>query len=232
MLDRNFEYVEGSIAAFVTGSGSSAEVVARTAVESSVTVLVILAGDRQARLRSYFDHYLHEVDRQIERWRELADGLTGKDATLHAAGIEQRRAATEALRNVVEANFDPGGERWPGKLEDRFESIGESMAYRTIYSRMSSACYGDAEEILRYIVGKMSSPDILGKMALETFWMTRLYIYDAVELYLQACRVYADSYGMEGIMPLLQKEADAVQRELGTIISNVGGYDSDRAAPA
>jgi hypothetical protein len=52
MLHRDFEHIEASIVAFVTGSGTSAEVIARAATESSVNILYIVAGDRVQRLRA------------------------------------------------------------------------------------------------------------------------------------------------------------------------------------
>jgi hypothetical protein len=60
--------------AFVSGSGSSAEIIARASVESSVNIMYILAGDRAARLLGYFDHYFEEVERRfrsarVQFWR-------------------------------------------------------------------------------------------------------------------------------------------------------------------
>jgi hypothetical protein len=46
MLRRNFEHVEAAVVACVTGSGASAEVIARAAYESSVNIIYILVGDR------------------------------------------------------------------------------------------------------------------------------------------------------------------------------------------
>jgi hypothetical protein len=46
LLHRNFEHAEASIVAFVTGCSSSAEIVGRASVESSVNITFILAGDR------------------------------------------------------------------------------------------------------------------------------------------------------------------------------------------
>lgn len=41
-------------------------------------------------------------------------------------------------------------EPWP-KIVDRFEQIGEAVAYRTAYSRLSSQTHADAEDTLNYI---------------------------------------------------------------------------------
>src|SRR6266566_4211594 len=44
LLHRNCEHADASIVAFVSGCGSSAEIIARAAVESSVNIIYILAG--------------------------------------------------------------------------------------------------------------------------------------------------------------------------------------------
>jgi hypothetical protein len=222
LLHRNFEHAEAAIAAFVTGCGSSAEVVARASVESSVNILHILAGERGSRLRAYFDHYLQEVDTQVRKWRAHLSELNQNNAGIHQAAIDRRLAANAKLRQVVDTYFDSAGERWP-KINERFKCIGEGIGHRTFYARMSSEVHGDAEETLRYFIGRVHNDEtLLNSMALETVWTTRLYVYYAVSFFLRASLAYARSYSLRRIEDELERELAAVERELVEISEHVG----------
>jgi hypothetical protein len=223
LLQRNFEHVDASIVAFVSGCGSSAEIIARAAVEFSVNIIYILAGDRGARLIAYFNHYLDGVDRQIERWRSEIDQLTPDQAKIHNLGIKQRRAANDVLRQWVSALGVHSMEPWPTQIEQRFRAIGASSDYRTFYARMSSEAHADAEETLRYFVAKVTANDsLLEAMALETVWTSRFYIYFAASFFLYASLAYSRSYKLPLVEPRLRKGLADVERELIAISSHIG----------
>lgn len=223
LLHRNFEHVEAAITAFVSGCGPSAEVVARASVESSVNILYILAGEPVARLRAYFDCHLEEVDAQVRKWKAQLTELNENEAAMHQAAADQRLAASAEVRRVVDGVFGSARERWAKSINERFKCIGESLGYRTFYARMSSEAHGDAEETLRYFIGRMQSDEtVLDAMALETVWTTRLYIYYAVSFFLRASLMYARTYALSKIENQLKSEIGAVERELVAISEHVG----------
>jgi hypothetical protein len=195
----------------------------RAAVESSVNIIYILAGDRVSRLLAYFHYYLEGVDRQVEKWRAQIGDLGPDEAKIHRLAIEQRLAANSGLRQVVNAIGSKTKERWPPSIEQRFKHIGDSVGYRTFYARMSSETHADAEETLRYFVGKVTAnPSLLDAMALETVWTTRFYIYYAVSFLLRATLAYARSYSLPAVEARLEKELANVERELIEISAHVG----------
>jgi hypothetical protein len=222
LLHRNFEHAEAAILALVTGSGSSAEVVARASVESSVNILYILAGDPVARLRAYFDYYLESVDAQVLKWKAQLTELNENEAAIHQAALDRRVAANAHVRRVVDGVFGSARERWAKNINERFKCIGESLGYRTFYARMSSEAHGDAEETLRYFIGRISDETVLEAMALETVWATRFYIYYAVSFFLRASLTYARNYALSKVESQLKSELAAVQRELVEISEHVG----------
>jgi hypothetical protein len=231
LLHRNFEHVEASIVAFVTGCGSSAEVIARASAESSVNILYMLSGAPNSRLRAYFDHYLTEVETQVRKWRSQLAGLGQDVSEVHEAAIDQRLAANNALRRVVEGILEPTSEPWPRTIE-RFSKIGDALAYRTIYARMCSEVHGDAEETLRYFVGKSQSDEsVFGTMALETVWTTRLYIYYSVYLALRASLAYAEHYSLPSLDDRIREGLSAVDQELVEISRHVGADPVGRLPP-
>ena len=84
LLARCAEHVEGALAAFATSSGASAELIARVAIESAVTIRFILR-DPHPRLAAYFRHHVDDVDRQVKHWRKAAASLPGDAQLIHEA---------------------------------------------------------------------------------------------------------------------------------------------------
>jgi hypothetical protein len=222
LLERNFEHAEASIVAFVSGSAPSAEIIARTSVESSVNIMYILAGDRAARLLGYFNHYFEDVERQVEKWRLETDQLSSDEAKVHQHRIERRLKANTIFRGFI-SSLDGSAERWPPQIAQRFKVIGENMSYRTFYARMSSEVHADAEETLRYFVGKVADDSsVLEAMASESVWTSRFYIYYAVSLFLRASQAYSRSYALPAVEARLEKQLAKVERELIEIGAHVG----------
>jgi Family of unknown function (DUF5677) len=223
LLNRNFEHAEASIVAFVTGSGSSAEIMARASVESSVNMIYIVAGDRGARLLGYFDDYLEDVDRQTEKWRREVDQLKSDEAKLHLLAIDKRRKANSFVGRVVHSLGISNSEHWPPQIAQRFKAIGESISYRTFFARMSSEVHGDPEETLRYFIGKsVDNGSFFEAMALESVWTSRFYIYYAVSMLLRASQAYSRSYSFPAVEPRLKQELAEVERELIDISAHIG----------
>ena len=224
MLHRDFEHIEASIVAFVTGCGASAEVIARAATESSVNILYIVAGDRVQRLQAYFDHYLMGVDSQVEKWQAQIRHLSPQEAAIHKLGAERRRLATDALRRFLRSVFgNAKAPAWPKTIAQRFEALGDTLAYRTFYARMSSEIHADAEETLRYFAGHaLNDQSKFEAMALETVWMTRFLIHYAVSLFLKASIAYAESYSMGDVKAPLKTALREIEKELVEISSHVG----------
>jgi hypothetical protein len=224
MLHRNFEHIEASIVAFVTGCGTSAEVIARAATESSVNILYIVAGDRVQRLQAYFDHYLIGVDSQVEKWQAQIRHLSPQEAAIHKRSTERRRLANDALRRFLRSVFgNPEAPAWPKTIAQRFEALGDALAYRTFYARMSSEIHADAEETLRYFLGHaLNDQSKFEAMALETIWMSRFLIRYAVSLFLKASMAYTESYSMAGVKEPLRTALTEIEKELVEISSHIG----------
>jgi hypothetical protein len=77
-------------------------------------------------------------------------------------------------------------------IEHRFKALGDALDYRTFYARMSAEAHGDAEETIRYFLGKLLGKDhLLEPMGIETVLTTRLYVYYAASCFLRASIMYA-----------------------------------------
>jgi hypothetical protein len=87
---------------------------------------------------------------------------------------------------------------------------------------MSSEAHGDAEETLRYLIGKLGTEELFEAMALETVWTTRMYVHYAVSWFLRASIMYALRYGMNEVADRLKPEFEAVDTELAEISKHIG----------
>jgi Family of unknown function (DUF5677) len=223
MLHRNYELVAAAIVAFVTGSGASAEITARASVEASVNIAYILAGDRQARLKAYFEYYFDDVDRQVDKWRSETRDLPLDEIRIHEAALVRRQAANDKLRHFTKGGLGTTEERWPNSIAARFRALNEGLTYRTFYARMSSESHADAEETLRYFFGRVQDDEkIFEAMALETVWMTRLYFYHAALWHLRASVAYAENYRFGPVALRIKTELDDTNKELIQISKHVG----------
>jgi hypothetical protein len=199
MLHRTFEHADAAIVSFVSGCGSSAEVVSRAAIESSVNIIYILAGDRKPRLMAYFEAYLDGVDDQVKKWRAQVRDSAPEIAKIHHTAADQRLAANDAMRTLIHGLEMAGPkERWPRTIADRFSAIGEGETYRTVYARLGSETHADAEETLRFFVGRATgNKALLQRMALEGASMQRFYIHHAALFLLRASLAYSQSFAMD-----------------------------------
>jgi hypothetical protein len=114
---------------------------------------------------------------------------------IHEWSAARRQQANDVLRDFVKQAFGTQYlEQWPSSIEKRFSELGDGLSYRTYYARMSSEAHGDAEETIRYFVGRLQEPEVFEAMALETVWNSRLFLYCAVSTFLRASALYCGRY--------------------------------------
>lgn len=146
LLHRAFEHMDAAIVAITTGSSSSSEGISRMALESSVSILYILAGQPESRLVAYFKHYKNAEDKRLRNWGEDIQELSEVEKQEHEQAIALRKTGVEAISRFLaklEDEFRHAGtplaiEHWPDAFT-RFKELGAAPAYRTVYSRMSGA---------------------------------------------------------------------------------------------
>ena len=227
LLARCAEHVEGALAAFATSSGASAELTARVAIESAVTIRFILRDPHQ-RLAAYFRHHVDDVDKQVRHWRKVAASQRGDAQRIHEAACDQREAANRAMRSFVDRlEHELLGSRppkqWPAQVSERFRELDDEVTYRTVYARLCSETHFDAEETLRYGLGQLGGDELLERMALETIGFTSLMISIAVTYFLHAALDYASRYSMEGTVHECQAALHAMRRISQVLSEHVDG---------
>lgn len=199
LYERCTEQVQGALVAMATACPASSEVLARVSLEATVTIRYIL-GDRNPRLASYLVDHVVQAERQERQWRKAAEQLQGEEKAVYLAACDYRMQGVTAMKSFVgmlsaELVQSGGVPSWPN-IGSRFEAIGGGLAYRTFYARLCTATHFDAEETLRYVIGKTTSPEMYEKMAVETVMFSRFMLAEAVRAYAEAGKEYATSYSM------------------------------------
>jgi hypothetical protein len=226
LLARCAEHVKGALVAFTGAAGASAELVSRAAIESAVTIRFILQ-DPSPRLAGYFRHHVDDVDKQVSHWRRTAESLPAVARAIHEAACDQREAANREMRVFVsrlegEILGARLREPWPARVADRFKSVDDEVTYRTVYARLCAETHFDAEETLRFILGRISGGGLMDRMALETIGFTRLMIAIAVCYFLQAAADYASRYAMTNCTRECQVGLQLMHQISGVLSEHVG----------
>jgi hypothetical protein len=222
LLHRAFEHLSAAIIAFVTGSGSTSEGVSRVVTELSVSITYMLQGQPESRLLAFFDSYVESEKKRLRTWAEAAKTLPRPEAHEHLESVRHRKGAIDAMEALVLRlrsecsllGIPIARETWPS-VADRFSKIGDVTGYRTFYGRMSGQIHSDAEETLRYFLGKVQGdPENFARMALETVVFSRFLLYAGVRYFLSASLEYARRYGMNGTDSLLERGIEVINEEL------------------
>jgi Family of unknown function (DUF5677) len=202
LTERTYEHAAASIVCFSTKSAATAEVAARVAIESSVNIRFILSGDRNSLALSWLRAYVNHDAKQIEQWERLLDSLPPDERGEHQTRIATRRQVSQPRKNFL-AQFEKEfascasvnlQARWP-TIADRFTSIGEAVAYRTTYARLSSQTHADAEDTINYILFTcLGDESLLMKMSEETVAFSEFLVAYGIYFYLLAIRNVCETF--------------------------------------
>lgn len=198
LYERSTERVFGALVAMATSCVASSEILARASIEATVSIRYILR-DPTPRLVAFFRDHVERAERQESSWRQAASQLGEPDRTTHLASCDYRRQGVGAMKSVVDA-MNAGAPTgavaaWPN-ISARFKAVGEDMSYRTLYSRLCAEPHLDAEETLRYFIGKTGAPELFRRMAIETVMFSRFVLAEAVRGYAEAGKEFANIYDM------------------------------------
>ena len=227
LYERCTERVYGAIVAMATSCAASSEIVARATIEATVTIRYILR-DRNGRLASFLQNHLDQAEWQEKQWRKAAEQLLGSDRVLHLAACDYRRQGIAAMSKcvgMINSQLVPSASvpTWP-TIALRFRAVGDGIAYRTFYARLCSEPHFDAEETLRYFIGKVVRPELLEPMAVETVMFSRFLLAEAVRAYAEAGKEFATGYDMSSAMETCTAAEHLMQRHSRNLSEHIGGH--------
>ncbi|MBW4661514.1 MAG: hypothetical protein KME15_22815 [Drouetiella hepatica Uher 2000/2452] len=230
MLDRIFEYIEGAICAYVTGSTAASEIISRTTIESAVNLLFILVDSRDgSHLTQYLSHYFSNEEKEIDRWLNLVDSLDSDAKRVHQLKAIQKKTTLISLKKYIDqalAEFklpttEQAVKKWPN-IAERFKLLGLELDYRTVYAALCSQTHNDAEDLLNYfVVVSLGNRDLLDKVGLETVNFSRLMMYMGVEYYISAAGGYAVRFELNDALDGISQGRNIILKELEKIANEL-----------
>jgi len=230
MLDRTFEYAEGAICAYVTGSTAASEIISRTVIESAINLLFVLVDSRDgSHFTQYLSHYFSNEEKEIDRWLNLIGDLDSDTKRVHQLKAIQKRTTLISLKKYIDQALaelklpttEQAAKKWPN-IAERFKFLGLELDYRTVYAALCSQTHNDAEDLLNYfIVASLGDQKLLDKMGLETVNFSRLMMYTGIKYYISAAGGYAVRFelndALNGISQgrnVILKESERIANEL------------------
>ena len=226
MLDRTFDYVEGSIVAYVTGSTASSEIISRTAIESAINLLFILVDDRRGnRLTQYLAYYFENEQREIDKWVKATSNLTGEAQKAHQLATTEKRERISKLQEITDSSLLQVSlpttktlvTKWPN-ISERFNLLGREVDYRTIYAALCSQTHSDAEDLLNYFFATASgNQQLIDKAAVNTVNFSHFMLYYAVEYYVMVAGSYAIRFELTKALEALNSRQRVISQTLEEI---------------
>lgn len=226
MLDRTFEYVEGSIVAYVTGSMSSSEIISRTAIESAINLLFVLVDDRKGnRLTQYLSHYFENEQKEIDKWEKATSNLTGKARKIHQLATAEKRNEITKLQEITDLSLSQVDlpttkslvTQWPN-ISERFKLLGLELDYRTVYAALCSQTHNDAEDLLNYFfTTAIGNQQLIDQAAIKTVTFSHFMLYYAVKYYIMVAGGYAIRFELKKALEALKFGQNAISETLEEI---------------
>lgn len=199
LSERIFEQIIGGVSCFCTKNGASSEILARTAIESSVNIIYMLTKDTESQVYAWFYKYLSEDIRQIQDWEKSIDQENTFTSEKNLPRIAKRKELYNIKLKFVNDFFDQIPEEidinkkieLPRKILQKFKAIGEETAYHTVYTRLCAQSHQTAEDTINFImISCLGDEKQQLNFSLETWAFSEYMLIYAIYFY---CRV-AESF--------------------------------------
>lgn len=136
---------------------TSTEVLSRVSIEYSINSLFILKKDSEIRAKGYLNQYLNHHSKKLNQWnKNLPDFSEAKDFS------DKCIDDAENVREIAEAKFQLGNEKWPNTF-DKFRECGLECDYQTLYRSASDAIHATSEDIFNYVFSFSLGSDSFGQ---------------------------------------------------------------------
>lgn len=174
LLARVFEHAQAMLVSLVTGSGASAEALARIVVEGSINIMYLSTFGDAATLVQFFRLWIKEHDRKLSEWSSEVEGETYARSV--RAMIEERRKVVVTLdRFIAQVETQCAiaaaatKAEWPKSLFKRFEALGRQTDYYQSYHRLSGPSHVTGEDTLMWMFALQMPNEYLQRMGAETW---------------------------------------------------------------
>lgn len=195
-FNRIHNILEAVLVVEATENFTSAEILARSALEYCANALNFLPNATIERFNAFERSYVVETRNKIEQWKKEAQKLPEPEQSNNLRWIERENASNSHRERLEHSNSSQIP--WPPTVEQRFSKAGLALEYRTIYWRLSNQVHGDAEdtisEYFRFMAHEGGNPDTIASVEAVPSVFSRWYAYMVFEVYLRACQEFCKEF--------------------------------------
>lgn len=195
-IGRIYEQVEGMLCCIATQCFTSSEALARVVQESSINLMFIASHGDERTITAYMAKWHEEHVRKLKEWRVEA---TNKEYASEVIPlIDERISAIAYYENYIELaktkfSVKPSeyNELWYNSLFKRFEQLGKTGEYFSIYHRLSGSSHMTAEDTILHMMTLQLSFEARKSIASEacsySVMMSRIVTRTFVEAVAYCC---------------------------------------------
>ncbi len=157
LIGRIYEQIEGMLSCIATKSFTSAEALARVVQESSINLMYMALHGDERTITAYMAKWYDEHIRKLNEWK--VEVSTKDYASQIIPLIDGRINAISTYANYVDlakTNFsvesNEYNDLWWNSLFKRFEKLGKTGDYFSIYHRLSGSSHMTAEDTILHMM--------------------------------------------------------------------------------
>lgn len=217
LATRMYNVVSGTLSLLALGRLQAAEILARTVMESALSLLYLAEGDSGTRLVQYFKHYLGQEREQNRKWQKELAVLPDEWKSDHEARIKDKNETLDNAALFIEHFAEAVGVKYPSeKGYPNFlgicTALNKAIDYRTVYMAMCSQAHHDAEDIINdLIVG--TSPNVrelAARLERETNNFSIFLVLHGVRYYLECLGKLGARYKFSSVAQQVSKSHIAI----------------------
>jgi len=205
-VNRNYQVVSGMLSLLALRKFQQAEILSRTVMESSLTLLYLSQENTATRLVQYLNNYVQKERSQNSKWEKELTNTPEVMRQDHSARILAKNQAMDDYELFIlcfskEVNVSYPTDKGRQEFFDICDALGKAIDYRTVYMAMCSQAHHDAEDILNdLMVGSTNSEELMRKLELEKINFSLNLILCSIRYYLESMEQVGKCFRFDSVM--------------------------------
>lgn len=227
MALRIYNSMSGSLVLLSCGNFQQAEIMSRTVMESSISLLYISKSESNARMVGYFKQYLGQEKEQNRKWAKELTHVLPEIKEDHEKRILEKNEYIEALEEFTQEFSRSIGENYSESRSfpnfiDVCSSLGRALEYRTVYAAMCSQAHHDAEDVLNDLLANSVEDDggYYEKVKKERDNFSIFLILHGVRYFLECLSEISSKYRMQSAFSHAQESRTALESVQKVVAAN------------
>ncbi|SHE63159.1 DUF5677 domain-containing protein [Vibrio gazogenes] len=157
LIGRIYEQVEGMLCCIATQSFTSAEALGRVVQESSINLMYMALNGDERTITAYMAKWYDEHLRKLNEWKKEVATKDYSDKVIplidgRISAISHYSEYIELAKNHFSVVPSEYNELWFNSLFKRFEKLGKTVEYFSIYHRLSGSSHMTAEDTILFMM--------------------------------------------------------------------------------